>query len=93
MHGNLTQNEYEILILYYRKDKGELNMEGLIKKQDPDDKILRNLCEKGYINGRWENGIKNIEEEGRVSTDLSINGYYLSDLAIAEFDLDLPPKI
>ena len=93
MYGNLTKDEYDLLMLYYRKDKGEPNMDGLIKKKDPEEKILSSLVEKCYINGFTRNGIQQKKEEEFVNLNYQINGYAVSDLAISEFNLDLPKKL
>jgi len=92
MYGNLTKDEYDLLMLYYRKDKGEPNMDGLIKKKDPEEKILSSLVEKCYINGFIRNGIQQKKEEEFIYLNYKINGYAVSDLAISEFNLDLPEK-
>lgn len=93
MYSNLTKDEYDLLMLYYRKDKGEVNMDGLIKKKDPEEKILSSLVEKEYINGYFENGIQQKKKEEYVYLDYQINCYAVSNKAIIEFNLDLPKKL
>jgi len=89
MYRGLTKDEYDLFMLYHRKDKGEPNMDGLIKAKDPDEKILSSLVEKGYINGYFKNGIQQKKEEEFIYLNYKINGYAVSDLAISEFNLDL----
>ena len=93
MKQNLSPKEYELLMLYYRCDKGESNMYGLIQRKDPDGKILRRLYDKGYINGVLIEGVQKKDEESFVSINLKVNGYTVSDFAIYELNLDLPQKV
>lgn len=92
MESRLTQEELELLMLYYRQDKGESNMAGLITKKDPQQKLLKNLVENGYINGFITRGKQERPEEEIIELNYQINGYSVSDYAIKALNLDLPSK-
>lgn len=85
---DITQKDIELLELYYRKDKGEKDIERLIKWKETKASLV-NLIENDYLYGEVVWGKQHKLEECSPQVIPNPDGYCVTKKALHDFNWEL----